>query len=227
MAGTEDRAKVPRTFVSGPSEPVCLADQPGTWVEIDVAAPPERVWEVVTDIDLPARFSEEFLGATWRTPVPALGASFLGRNRHRAIGEWEVECFVAPSRASEPLPRPLRDPRDRHRDLTGHGGDGRRRGGGRTAGGDLGVAPRVLGPRRPHPARSAGAGHRLHPPWHRDRAARAPAGVVVGQAAPGRPARGAAVRARMPSVARRLVSEITGKMSPAASRYFSWTWDQS
>jgi uncharacterized protein YndB with AHSA1/START domain len=85
---------IPRTFGAGPSDPMCLADQPGTWVEIDIAAPVEEVWSLVTDIDLPARFSEEFRGATWLDDGPAPGARFVGRNQHPAIGEWEVECFV-------------------------------------------------------------------------------------------------------------------------------------
>jgi hypothetical protein len=59
-----------------------------------IDAPVERVWEVVTDINLPARFSDEFDGAYWTGAGPALGASFIGRNRHAAIGEWDVESFV-------------------------------------------------------------------------------------------------------------------------------------
>ena len=68
--------------------------EPGTWVEVDIAAPVARVWELVTDIDLPARFSEEFQGGSWLDDGPAPGARFVGRNQHPAIGEWEVECFV-------------------------------------------------------------------------------------------------------------------------------------
>ena len=85
---------VPTTFGSGPSDPIRLTDEPGTWAEVDVAAPAERVWAIVTDIDLPARFSDEFLGATWTGGGPAFGASFVGMNRHPAIGEWEVESYV-------------------------------------------------------------------------------------------------------------------------------------
>ncbi len=85
---------VPQTFGAGPTDPIRLQDQPGTWVRVDVAAPVGRVWEIVTDIELPARFSDEFLGATWISEGPELGASFLGRSRHPSIGEWEVESFV-------------------------------------------------------------------------------------------------------------------------------------
>lgn len=85
-----------RTWEHGPSDPPRLADGPGTVVETDIKAPVERVWALVTDIDLPSRFSSEFLGASWvgGATGPALGASFEGRNRHRAIGEWTVPCFV-------------------------------------------------------------------------------------------------------------------------------------
>jgi uncharacterized protein YndB with AHSA1/START domain len=86
--------EVPRTFGSGPSDPMKLSDEPGTWAEIDIAAPPELVWALVTDINLPARFSDEFRGASWKGDGPELGASFVGASHHPAIGDWEVESFV-------------------------------------------------------------------------------------------------------------------------------------
>lgn len=92
--GNDVPDEIPRTFRSGPSDPICLADQPGTWVEVDIAASPDRVWSLVADIEVPARFSEEFLGASWESGGPGPGASFVGRNRHPAIGEWEVRCFI-------------------------------------------------------------------------------------------------------------------------------------
>ncbi len=84
----------PRTYRSGPSDPVRFTDGPGTWAETPVAAPIEDVWAAVTDINLPARFSGEFLGARWKTTGPAPGACFVGRNRHPAVGEWRTESFV-------------------------------------------------------------------------------------------------------------------------------------
>ncbi|MEM9515182.1 MAG: nitroreductase family protein [Actinomycetota bacterium] len=84
------------TWERGPSDPPTLADGPGTIVEVDVAAKPSAVWELVTDIEMPVRFSEELIGARWADGFdgPALGAQFIGRNQHSAIGEWEVPCFV-------------------------------------------------------------------------------------------------------------------------------------
>lgn len=86
--------EIPLTYASGPSEPRCLADEPGTWAQVTIDAQPEVVWQIVSDIDAPAAFSDEFVGASWVDGGPHLGASFLGRNRHPAIGEWEVASFV-------------------------------------------------------------------------------------------------------------------------------------
>ena len=85
-----------RTYERGPSDPVRMADGPGTVVEVDIGADPAAVWAQVTDINLPAQFSEEFVGAEWQAPSdgPALGACFVGRNHHPGRGDWEVSCFV-------------------------------------------------------------------------------------------------------------------------------------
>src|SRR3954452_21407632 len=74
---------------------VKYADGPTVEADVLVAAPIERVWALVSDIDLPARFSSEFLGARWLDDGPAVGARFTGRNHHDAIGEWETTSFVA------------------------------------------------------------------------------------------------------------------------------------
>lgn len=84
------------TWASGPSDPPRLADGPGTVVEVDIKAKAADVWAMVSNPGLSAEFSAESLGAEWAEGVegPALGATFIGRNQHRAIGEWEVPCFV-------------------------------------------------------------------------------------------------------------------------------------
>ena len=84
-----------RTYERGPSTPVRMADCPGTVVEVDIRASPAAVWDKVTDINVPAEFSEEFVGADWADGSgPALGAAFTGRNHHLSRGDWEVRCFV-------------------------------------------------------------------------------------------------------------------------------------
>ena len=73
-----------------------FADCPTTEVTIDVAAPTQAVWALVSDIELSARFSNEFLGAEWLDGAsgPQVGAQFVGRNHHVAIGPWETTSTV-------------------------------------------------------------------------------------------------------------------------------------
>ena len=71
-----------------------FADGPGVTVEIDIDASPSDVWALVSDINLPARFSDEFQGADWIDPEPCVGATFAGRNKNENMGEWEVVCTI-------------------------------------------------------------------------------------------------------------------------------------
>ena len=73
-----------------------IAALPGVTVEIDVEAPPERVWELVSDINMPARFSNEFQSAEWiDSDGPREGASFIGRNERADVNrKWETTSYV-------------------------------------------------------------------------------------------------------------------------------------
>jgi uncharacterized protein YndB with AHSA1/START domain len=73
-----------------------FADGPTVEVETYVDAPPKQVWELVTDIALPAQFSSEFQGAEWIDPAsgPAVGATFRGRNQLDNVGEWETTSVI-------------------------------------------------------------------------------------------------------------------------------------
>jgi nitroreductase len=84
------------TWERGPAEPPRLADGPGTVVEVDIAAPAEAVWPLVTDINIGAAVGDEFIGARWADGHhgPALGAHFIGANQHPAVGPWETTCIV-------------------------------------------------------------------------------------------------------------------------------------
>ena len=73
-------------------------DGPAVEVEVHIDASPAVVWDLISDITLPARFSLEFQGGDWLDGAdggqPAIGARFVGRNRHQAIGEWQTTCIV-------------------------------------------------------------------------------------------------------------------------------------
>jgi len=73
-----------------------LGEGPGATVEVDIDAPAERVWEIVSDINAGADFSEEFVRAEWAPGYdgPAQGAKFIGHNQHPAIGEWNIDLTV-------------------------------------------------------------------------------------------------------------------------------------
>jgi uncharacterized protein YndB with AHSA1/START domain len=75
---------------------VRFADGPTVEVDVHIAAPPSVVWELVTDITVPARFSQELQSVEWLDGAtgPAFGARFAGRNRHDAGGSWETVSKV-------------------------------------------------------------------------------------------------------------------------------------
>ncbi|GAA5104226.1 SRPBCC family protein [Haloechinothrix salitolerans] len=68
------------------------ADGPEAQVERRVRTTPSRVWSLVTDIELPARFSPELHRVEWVDGAtgPALGARFIGHNRNQILGEWRT-----------------------------------------------------------------------------------------------------------------------------------------
>jgi uncharacterized protein YndB with AHSA1/START domain len=72
------------------------ADSPVVAAEILIDAPPERVWDLVSDIGLMAELSSELQEVTWLDGAtgPAVGHRFTGRNAHPAMGEWETVSTV-------------------------------------------------------------------------------------------------------------------------------------
>jgi uncharacterized protein YndB with AHSA1/START domain len=78
------------------------AEGPSTDVDVIIDAPVERVWSLITDVNVPARFSSELVEARWCDEVdePGVGARFVGRSFHPAAGHWETTCWVT---AYEPL----------------------------------------------------------------------------------------------------------------------------
>ncbi|GGK20208.1 hypothetical protein GCM10010124_11050 [Pilimelia terevasa] len=80
-----------------------MRDLTGFAVECDalIHTTPDRLWALVTDIALPARFSPELQSVAWldgAAPEPVPGARFTGLNRNPRIGEWRTTCQVVESR---------------------------------------------------------------------------------------------------------------------------------
>ncbi|MEC9058492.1 MAG: nitroreductase family protein [Actinomycetota bacterium] len=72
-----------------------VQDGPGVVVEIDTDARPKAVWEHISDINMPAQFSNEFVGADWVTSgAIGPGSVFKGRNSIANVRDWETDCIV-------------------------------------------------------------------------------------------------------------------------------------
>ena len=71
-----------------------LSDHPSVEVDVHVDATAPAVWDLVTDVNLPARFSSEFRGAEWLDDeTPDLGSRFRGHNQ-RGERTWSTTCTV-------------------------------------------------------------------------------------------------------------------------------------
>jgi len=82
------------TSERGPGESLRFEDGPGAIAEVDIDAAAAVVWSLVSDVNLPTRFSDESIGAEWQGDQRGVGAVFIGRNRHTAVGEWALPCIV-------------------------------------------------------------------------------------------------------------------------------------
>ena len=74
---------------------MAMAELPTVEAEIFIEAPPDRVWELVTDIVLMGEWSPEYDGGVWLdgATVAVAGARFKGRNS-REGREWESVSTV-------------------------------------------------------------------------------------------------------------------------------------
>lgn len=72
------------------------ADRPAVECDVYIEADPARVWELVTDIELPARFSPELRRVRWLDGASRLvvGARFEGHNQNPVLGEWRTVSYV-------------------------------------------------------------------------------------------------------------------------------------
>lgn len=70
-----------------------FADQPTVEVSTSISAPADVVWGFITDINISAKFQDEFLEAEWLDDGPALGARFRGKNASGSRA-WETTCTI-------------------------------------------------------------------------------------------------------------------------------------
>lgn len=72
------------------------ADKPTVEVSTWIDAPPERVWRLASDVSLVPETSPELQSVEWLDGAtgPAVGARFVGRSKHEALGEWATTSHV-------------------------------------------------------------------------------------------------------------------------------------
>jgi len=79
---------------------VRFADGPTAEVDVFVAAPPEKVWPLVSEINTPSQFGTELQKAVWlevdelEGSPPCTGARFTGHNFHSARGDWQTTNVI-------------------------------------------------------------------------------------------------------------------------------------
>jgi uncharacterized protein YndB with AHSA1/START domain len=73
------------------------ADKPTVEARIWIDAPPARVWRLVSDVELMPSMSSELQSVEWLDGAreAALGARFIGRSKHEALGEWATTSYVS------------------------------------------------------------------------------------------------------------------------------------
>jgi hypothetical protein len=70
----------------------CPTVDVSTWIDAD----PDRVWGLVSDIQLMPTFSDELQSVEWVAGAsrPRLGARFVGHNQHDAFGQWSTTSQI-------------------------------------------------------------------------------------------------------------------------------------
>ncbi|MEU2617860.1 SRPBCC family protein [Streptomyces sp. NPDC054813] len=88
------------------------ADKPTVEVRTWIDAPPEKVWALVSDIELMPDMSEELRSVAWLDGAagPAVGARFVGRSEHEALGKWETTSQVIECEPESVLAWAVQDP---------------------------------------------------------------------------------------------------------------------
>ena len=74
-----------------------LESHPQTSVTVDIAASPQTLWPLISDIGTPALFSDELREAEWSTAGSpnGVGATFVGRNSSSRGYTWETRPTIS------------------------------------------------------------------------------------------------------------------------------------
>jgi uncharacterized membrane protein len=88
------------------------ADKPTVEVHTWIDAPPQRVWEIVSDVELMPTMSSELQLVEWLEGAcgPSVGARFIGRSKHEALGEWSTTSHVIECESQRVLAWAVEDP---------------------------------------------------------------------------------------------------------------------
>jgi uncharacterized membrane protein len=88
------------------------ADKPTAQVQTWIDAPPQRVWEIVSDVELMPTMSSELQSVEWLDGAcgPSVGARFIGRSKHEALGEWSTTSHVIECEPQRVLAWAVEDP---------------------------------------------------------------------------------------------------------------------
>ena len=88
------------------------ADKPTVQVQTWIVAPPHRVWEIVSDIELMPTMSQELQSVEWLDGAtePVVGARFVGHSKHEALGEWATTSHVIECEPERVLAWAVEDP---------------------------------------------------------------------------------------------------------------------
>jgi uncharacterized protein YndB with AHSA1/START domain len=72
-----------------------MQEAPNVTESVTVAAPPERVWDLVADVTRMGEWSPETTSAAWLggSTGPAVGVRFRGRNQ-KGMMRWSTTCEV-------------------------------------------------------------------------------------------------------------------------------------
>jgi len=70
-----------------------FVDGPVVEVSVSIDAPVAVVWDLVSDINLPAQFQSEFVEAEWLDEGPTRDARFVGKNR-KGDRRWETTSWL-------------------------------------------------------------------------------------------------------------------------------------